>query len=955
MKLKRQCLVLLVAVGLGLSSCATSDLPDEIKLKDFTLKQYDISLKSGLRILVQEDHSAPVVVVTAVYGVGGTGDPPGVEGLAHFVEHLAFRARMFDGPQIWDTLKRIGASFNASTAADVTSYYSVAHKDELATLTDIEGWRLLDTTGGVTEEVFKTEREVVRNELRQRRETTIGNKVFDLVLEALFPKGHPLARPLAGTHESLSAATLQHARDFAKKYYRPENCTIVIAGDVTSDQVKKEVGRWPNQLHYGPEGKDGKAVPHNPLVASTPAPAVPDPPSKEMKRHKGPVAQPQLLVAWSMPGAHRGNNTLISFAGNTLAGALAAGLQVDEDDDIESFGAGPLPLNDASVMLVQMNLKPGADPEKARARVLDSLSNAWTTPDTISVDVGSGLHARALDVTPVLHQSGDSLQRFQVKIAKWYTGAALFLGSDNLVGRALAVGEHLHATGDSKYYKSSFEELSAFQSRNVIDFAYKWLTRERAVAVFIEPEHSDVPRVMQAGAGAAVGITKRASHDVGQGETEGAADIGSARILEIARPPGIEKFERFALPNGLQMVIARSGIAPIAHVSLNLRGGDAIVKPQGMASLARSFSRKTCNDHGNLDAMGGRIYGGTGATSAEIAVDISSGNLSNGIAVLSDYVACIDAQDDYGRFDDIIKRRQNSFDRLANRPESIAGRTLWRELYPGHPYGVPSVDPSTLKDVKLEQMSAYIKEQFRPQNAVAVVVGDIDAAEVRSLSTKYLGRWQGAGGRIPVAPATPAAGPEGRKVFVIDRPKATQAVIQIGCRLPAVTAETLPIFDLARALLNEETWALREQWGATYGVSAGIQWLPGGASHMLMGGAVENAQVGASLLKLLGIIERMGTGAFHQKTFLLKRWDVARDFSRRFSDGSSLADGILHLVDHGLPPDTWDRYPQHLAAARRDQVKNAMSPCVDNEVVTVVGDAQVLRGQISGAGLPLQE
>src|SRR5262245_55736819 len=91
-----------------LGGCAATQLPDEPKLKDYELPQWVSPMKSGLRLVVQEDHSAPLVTVVAIYGVGSTSDPKGVEGLAHFVEHLAFRSRFLGEAPIMDHLKRMG-------------------------------------------------------------------------------------------------------------------------------------------------------------------------------------------------------------------------------------------------------------------------------------------------------------------------------------------------------------------------------------------------------------------------------------------------------------------------------------------------------------------------------------------------------------------------------------------------------------------------------------------------------------------------------------------------------------------------------------------------------------------------------------------------------------------------------------------------------------------------------
>ena len=257
------------------------------------------------------------------------------EGLAHIVEHLVFRSLPGDGKRpLWDVLKRTGASFNASTSADLTSYYAIAHKDRLPELLQLEAWRLTHTLDGVSDADFETERGVVENELRQRYETTIGSRTFDELFARLYPKGHSLSRPIAGTHTSLAAATLADARDFAAAHYRPETCTIVIAGDVSADEVAKLLGKWPAEALFGPQGPSGPKVLHR-LLDRQPAPP-PPPVSTTLAPIEAPVTEPLLLVAWSVPGAQRGDDAVLEFAASTLRLALMLGLRSEFDDELLS-------------------------------------------------------------------------------------------------------------------------------------------------------------------------------------------------------------------------------------------------------------------------------------------------------------------------------------------------------------------------------------------------------------------------------------------------------------------------------------------------------------------------------------------------------------------------------------------------------------------------------------------
>jgi zinc protease len=905
------------------AGCAAAALPDRPMPRPYALPEEDIQLGSGLRVLVQEDHSSPVIAVVSAYSVGSTSDPKGREGLAHLVEHLAFRTHFYDGGPIWEHLKHMGANFNAFTNWDNTVYFTVAHKDYLAKLLQMEAWRIFKNTDGVTPETFATEREVVRQELRLGSETNTGSKMFDAVVTALYPPGHPLSRGIGGTHESTSAMTLEDARTFVRNYYRPDNCTIVVAGDVDPKEVRKLIGTWPPQLLFGPQGPNGPKAPPRSLVVNRPLPPVPPPVNQALVREKGPVTQPQLWLAWSAPGGHRHNDALMRFVAQRVNGALFRGIEFkEEDDDIEGVGASVESLVDGSMLVVMASLRPGANPDKARTRILDSLVNAWTT----------------------------ELGLFQLQAGRWGTRTQLLHQSSNLTATALATAEHLASTGDPAYFRDSSDDLDKITASDVTDLAYKYLRRERVVSIYIEPESEEVAKLVGGGKGGG----GAAKPDLVRSQLKGTEDLDPTRILQIARSPGLASLPRWTLPNGLEVVAYKHGAAPVAQISVGIRGGDAFTRPYGLASYASVFSRANCRDHGDLFSVGGGMGGGAGDTSSNFFAQVISGNLSNGIAVLSDELSCQEVNEEaFQRHDQFLKQSTKFYDRAAKRPNFIAAKRLLGDLYPAHPYGMLLPDPATLKNVNYDDAAAFVRSHFRPSNALAVVVGDIDPAETKALTEKYFARWTGGGAggvSLPAPPPPPAA----RKVYLVNRPGATQGEVSVGCRLADATPETLPAYDVAEAVAGDMAWSVREEWGASYGVNAGVATLPGGAAHMVVGGAIDTRWVGRSVNRLLGILADIASPNLDEKLFLVKRWDVARQFTQRFSSGGGIAGAILQANAAGWPVDVWDKYPERLAATNRDTVRALFKPCVGHEIVSIAGDADLVRPQLEAFGLKLE-
>ncbi len=916
-----------VVAGFG---CATSGLPDEPIMKKYEPTQWVSNMKSGLKVIVKEDRSAPQVAIVSVFGSGSKADPKGLEGIAHLVEHLAFRTRPGGGMQYWDHLKRLGGNFNAFTSHDVTAYYTVAHKDNLAHMMQLEAWRLSRTMDGVTEEVFKPEREVVRNELRESSETNFGGRMFDLMFETIFPNTHPMNRAVIGTHESLTAIKFQDVKDFVKANYTPDNTTVVIAGDFNTDDVKKMLGMWPPELLFGPGGPDGSPVPPKARLGERPAPEVPTVKVSELKKEKGPIDENLLVLTWTMPPGYRGDDALMEFAADRLNLAMGEALEVDDDDDIRNAGASAEIFADSSVMLMFASLKPGADPQRARERLLDTLSTAWTT------DLG----------------------RVQTEQTRWFGATDLLLSIGDPVDSALSLAVYAAATGKHTYYSEQFEEIAKLKAGQVTDFAAKWLTRERAAAFFFEPDSSDIPRVVGGGGGgggASSAPSGRNEHTMIKDLVTSAEDYGPEKIKQTVRSPQLASVRKETLSNGLEMFVLANPGAPIARLQLRLRGGITTTKPVGAATIASRFSRSRCKDHGSLAPVGGRLSSNVNLASSDVTTTVLSGNIANGIAVLSDEVRCREADEEiFLQLPRWLEQQRKSFEIREKRPEFVAGKRVGQALYPGHSFAEAEFyNPADLKSVRREDAQAFVQGHYRPDNGALVVFGDIDPEDVKKESNKYLTAWTQGGGGSSMDPPPAPSGPSAREVVLIDRPKATQASIIIGCRLINLTPELLAPFDVLQQLASEKAWAVREQWGATYGIRPFISRMPGGAADMTITGAIENAQVGKSITRILGIVSELASGNIEPKLFATKRWDAGLAFMNRFATPMAKANALLDLSIRRWPIDSYDKYPERLAGTTPASLKEIMAPCVGKEVLAIVGDSASIKPQLEKEGLKL--
>src|SRR5688500_17028321 len=187
-----------------------------------TKPAHELTLKSGMRLLVIEERGSTSVMVSLVVSAGSRHDPRGKEGLAHLVEHLTFRADVSESDRRVDVVKRAGGDFNAWTRDEETQFITIAPREALDGLLALEAGRVRDPLAGIDEKTLRVEREVIRNELRSRG---LDAAAAELMKEMLFPADHPYRHAGVTTHRSLDAETLDDARAFARERYRARTAT----------------------------------------------------------------------------------------------------------------------------------------------------------------------------------------------------------------------------------------------------------------------------------------------------------------------------------------------------------------------------------------------------------------------------------------------------------------------------------------------------------------------------------------------------------------------------------------------------------------------------------------------------------------------------------------------------------------------------------------------------------
>ena len=205
----------------------------------------DFFLDNGMQVVVIEDHRAPAVTHMVWYRVGAADEPPGQSGIAHFVEHLMFKATdTLASGEFSRVVEENGGSDNAFTSWDYTGYFQRIAADRLGLMMEMEADRMRSIVFDPVE--VATERSVILEERAQRTDSSAGALFNEQMRAALF-LNHPYGIPIIGWRHEMEGLTIEHAQAFYDTWYHPNNAILIVAGDVTPEEVRALA-----EEHYGP-------------------------------------------------------------------------------------------------------------------------------------------------------------------------------------------------------------------------------------------------------------------------------------------------------------------------------------------------------------------------------------------------------------------------------------------------------------------------------------------------------------------------------------------------------------------------------------------------------------------------------------------------------------------------------------------------------------------------------
>jgi zinc protease len=447
--MKRAAAALFVLALAASPAAQTPATPPKIEL------QYtQFMLPNGLRVILHEDHSVPMVSVNVWYHVGSGRERTGRTGFAHLFEHLMFMGSGHVKPGEFDQwLEAAGGDNNGSTENDRTNYWINVPANSLELALVLESDRmgyLLDT---MTPKTVDAQRDVVKNERRQSVENQPYGMAQVVLGEMLYPPGHPYHWPVIGYMEDLTAASYDDVVAFFKQYYAPSNASLVVAGDIDTAGARRLVEKWFSDVKPGAP----PAPMTIPGVALT---------GVQKKTITDRVQLPRLFLAWLTPRHYEPGDAALDMVSAVLAGGknsrlfkrLVYDMQIAQD--VSAFQASQ---SLSSSFQIVATPRPGHTVAELQKVIDEEIQKLQREPPT----------ARELE------RSVNQVE------ASFYNRMERVGGFG---GKADQLNAYSTDTGDPDYFNEDLARYRALSVGDVSAAATRFLPLDKRVELIVEPE-----------------------------------------------------------------------------------------------------------------------------------------------------------------------------------------------------------------------------------------------------------------------------------------------------------------------------------------------------------------------------------------------------------------------------------------------------------------------------------
>lgn len=884
------------------------------------------TLDNGLRVIAIPDDTTSTVTTSLWYDIGSKLDPEGRSGFAHLFEHILSRkTENMPYNMIYGLTADIGGTRNASNWIDRTNYFEQVPAAYLETMLWTHRERMANVV--VDDEVFETERGVVKEELRQRVLAPPYGRLQRFVLPENAYDVMPHRRPGIGSIEDLDNATLDDARAFYEAYYGPDTATLIVAGNFEIGRLRELVDQYfadipprANPVDLTIETREPEVT--GPRTVNATAPNVPLPVVGGV--WKAPPTTHEDAAALTVLGAilDRGENSRLNNA------LVRSGQAVQSAASFSMFReAGQIGIY-AIVRGEQQMEAAGATLDAELERVRTELVSEAELSEAKNEIIASTLRRR-----------------------------------ETARGRAFELGEALVSSGDPDFADRRLAEIGEVTAEDVMRVAAIYLDPQKRVTVTYTAGEDDPSTYANPTAmpefrtlPPAVGEIRRVLP-----EDERMAPPGPGVAPEVISPEIVEA----QLSNGIQVVAVQTGEVPIATITMLVPGGSK-TDPRDRAGIAQMAAGLA--DRGipgmsaeeiaaRFESLGASFGGGAGADGTSFSLTAPVANLDEAGALAAQIVRSATYPEE-----EFERERARAVDGLRvtmREPGGLARYIARVAMYGDAPYGTqPGGTTDSLQAITRDDLLAHREAYVHPDAMKIVVSGGIAPEQATALAESMFGDWI-VDTPLGAVPEEAAGETQPVRTIVVDMPGAGQAAVIAAVRAPSLLNPDYFPLELANSVLGGGSSGrlfeeIRTKRSLSYGAYSGFadradDSLLQASSQTKNDTADEVAQI------FLDEFARLGDEPLSEDLLQRRRLYLSGGFARTLETSGGFNAVVAALLQQGQSPEEAARYAERLAAVDSESASAAAREYVDPDKATIVivGDAsqflddlQAVRGNI---------
>lgn len=877
-----------------------------------------VTLKNGLRVILHQDKSTPIVAVNVWYHVGSKNEVIGKTGFAHLFEHMMFQGSKNYNDDYFKPLQEAGATINGSTNSDRTNYYQVLPSNFLELALFMEADRMGGLLEAMTQEKLDNQRDVVKNERRQRVDNVPGGTAFEKIGEIMFPKDHPYNWTTIGSLEDLSAASMDDVKAFFRQYYVPNNASLVIAGDFDEKQTIKWVEKYFGKIA---RGKD--------IVRPNPTPAKLN--GEIRKSYEDNVPLPRMFMVWHTVRDNHPDKPALDMLGSVLSAGRGSRLQsnlIFGKQLAQTIGAGHQTREIAGAFQVQVNARPGKTLEEIEKEINAEIEKIKNEPPTAEE------LARSLNVIE----------------------AQTIFGMQNVLGKADQMNSYLTYEGKPDGFQADLDKYRKVTPVDVQRVAKTYLDNNRLIMSFM-PKAGGMQRNINAAANEPTSTAPKK-----EAKTDQTANLPKPGPDPKFALPAIEKSK---LSNGLDVWLVRQTELPIVSMNLVIKSGST-ADPVGKLGIAEytadllnkgTKTRNAVEIANQTQAIGAGIGANAGWDSSSVGTTTLTKHLDKALELYTDVIVNPTFPD--AELNPIKQRAVVGLAQRKTNANAIANIAFNSVLYgKDHPYGQASSEAS-IKAITRDDLVKFYETYYRPNNSTLIVVGDTTMAGLKPKLESAFANWKSAPVPEVKIPATTNVAKPG--IYLIDRPGSAQSVVTIGQigvtrDNPDFVALSVMNSMLGGQFSSRVNLNLREEKGYTYGARTGFSFRKGAGPFSASADvqtAVTKESVAEFMKELNGI---RGAIPVTDKELEYNKQSIIRRFPQGFETNGQISGQLSNLLIYNLPDTYFNDYIAKVNAVTVADVNRVANKYLDpsNMAIVIVGDKKAIEGKLKDLGMAIK-